>query len=83
MRLVRIIITSLAILIGLVVAAGLMLVGLVIFAIRRLLGQPVKMPVFRQPMRPASASSSASTTSRRHLGSDDVIDVVATEVKDS
>jgi len=74
MRFVQFVIASLVVIAGLVGALLLVVVGFVLFVLRRLFGRPAAMPQFqasfrRAPGRPASP--------RR----DDVIDVIATDVK--
>lgn len=76
MRFLRLLFTSLFVLAGLVGAALLVILGLFIFALNRLFGRPAAMPRFR-----ATVHTSRPTPPRAaHRG--DVIDVVATEVKD-
>jgi hypothetical protein len=75
MRLLRFIITSLAILAGLIGALALMMIGFVVFVLLRLFGRPATRPQFRRPARTNPARPAYSTR-------DDVIDVVTTEVKE-
>ncbi len=75
MRLLRFIITSLAVVAGLIGAFALVVIGSIAFVLLRLFGRPATAPRFR---RPASANPARPAYSNR----DDVIDVVATEVKE-
>jgi len=75
MRLIRFLITSLAVLAGLIGAVALMTIGLVAFGLARFFGRPAARPQFRRPVRSHPARPAYSTR-------DDVIDVVTTEVKD-
>ena len=75
MRLFRFIVTSLAVIAGLIGAVALMTLGLVAFGLARLFGRPAARPQFRRPVRFHPARPAYSTR-------DDVIDVVTTEVKD-
>lgn len=73
MRILRVIVTSLAVLAGLVGAAVVMVLGLFVFLFLRLFGRPARRPQF-QP-GPARARPAYSTKG-------DVIDVTATNVHD-
>jgi hypothetical protein len=75
MRLFRFITTTLAVIAGLVGAFALVLVGSVAFILLRLFGRPAVAPGFRRP-------AAASPRPPAYSGGDDVIDVVATEVKE-
>lgn len=76
MRLFQFLITSLVVIAGLIGAAVLVVLGLVLYVLNRLFGRTTTMPRFQasfrtsRPMPPRPASRA------------DVIDVVATEVKD-
>ena len=74
MPLVRFILTGLAVVAGLIGAFLLMMIGSVVFILLRLFGRPATRPRFNRPGRPASARPAYSNR-------EDVIDVVATEVK--
>jgi hypothetical protein len=76
MRLVKALITGIALLLSLFVGAILVTIGLIIFFLRRLLGRPATMPVFR------GATVRATPPRQPRMDQGDVIDVVATEVKD-
>jgi hypothetical protein len=73
MRLLRFIVTSLALVASLIGAFALVAIGFVVFVLLRLFGRPAARPRFprvsRDPARPAYAQR------------DDVIDVTATAVK--
>lgn len=75
MRLLRFIVTSLAVAASLIGALALVVIGFIVFVLLRLFGQAAVRPRFqrvpRQPARPAYSNR------------DDVIDVTATQVKDS
>jgi hypothetical protein len=75
MRLLRFVITSLAVVAGLIGALAVLAIGFVVFVLLRLFGRPAVRPQFRRPVphNPAPPAYSAR---------DDVIDVVATEVKE-
>jgi hypothetical protein len=75
MPILRFILTSLMVVAGLVGALLLMAVGLVIFVLNRLFGRPATMPRFQRPVGPSAAASKSAARG-------DVIDVVATDVKD-
>lgn len=75
--LIRFILTSLIVVAGLIGAVFLMLFGLVIFVLNRLFGRAAPMPRF-----PASFRTARPGQSRTRQPAGDVIDVVATEVKD-
>lgn len=73
MRLLRVIVTSLALLAGLIGAAVVMAMGFVLYLLLRLLGRPASRPQFhRGPPRVRPAYSAKN----------DVIDITATNVKD-
>ena len=75
MRLVRFLITSLAVMAGLIGAVALMTIGLAAFGLARLFGRSAARPQFRRPVRSNPARPAYSTR-------DEVIDVVATKVKE-
>ena len=75
MRLLRFIITSLAVLAGLIGALAVVAIGFVVFVLARLFGRPATRPQFRRSAQPNPARPAYSTR-------DDVIDVVTTEVKE-
>ena len=74
MRLLRLVITSLAVMAGLIGAVALMTIGLVAFGLARFFGRPAARPQFRRPVRSQPARPAYSTR-------DVVIDVVTTDVK--
>jgi hypothetical protein len=74
MRLLRFIVTSLALAASVVGALGLATIGFVVFMLLRFFGRPAARPRFqRRPRHPARPAYS---------NRDDVIDVTATPVKD-
>ncbi len=75
MRIINLLITSAAVIFGLLGAMLLVTIGFVIFALRRLFGRPAAMPRFPRPVRPA-------TTRPAYSSHDEVIDVVTTEAKE-
>ena len=75
MRIIQFILTGLIVAAGLIGALLLMAVGLVSFVLNRLFGRAATMPRFQ---RPAPSNPARPAYSNR---SDDVIDVVTTEVK--
>jgi hypothetical protein len=76
-RILRLLITSLVILAGLFGALLLMIIGLVSFLLSRLFGRAAPMPRFQASFRTARPGQP-----RTRPPAGDVIDVVATEVKD-
>jgi hypothetical protein len=74
---IRFLITTVVLIAGLIGAAFLVVFGLVIFIFNRLFGGAAPMPRFQATFR---TSRPAQTRARPPQG--DVIDVVATEVKD-
>ena len=74
MRLLRFVITSLAVLAGLIGALALVVIGSVAFVLLRLFGRPAVRPRFKRPVR-------ANPTRPAYSSRDEGIDVVATEVK--
>lgn len=76
MPILRLVVTSLVLIAGLIGAALLMLVGFVIFVFNRLFGRATPTPRFQASFRRQAGRPSAP--SQRG----DVIDVVTTEVKD-
>jgi hypothetical protein len=77
MRILRFLITSLIVIAGLVGAALLVVLGLVVFAFNRLFGRTTPMPRFQ-----ASFRTSRPAQPRTPQAQGDVIDVIATDVKD-
>jgi len=75
MRIFNFVVTTVAVVLGLIGAALLMAVGLSAYALRRLVGRPAALPSFHRPAQARPARPA-------YAGRDDVIDVVATEVKD-
>lgn len=74
MRLLRFIVTSLAVVASLVGALALVVIGFFVFVLLRLFGRPAVPPRFqRVPRNPAPPAYSSR---------DEVIDVTATTVKD-
>jgi hypothetical protein len=76
--LLRFILTSLIVAAGVIGAVLLMLFGLVMFFLSRLFGVKTQMPRFQATFH----RSSGRPTPPRAPSSGDVIDVIATEVKD-
>ena len=74
MRLLRFVFTSLAVMAGLLGALAVVAIGFVVFVLLRLFGRPAMRPQFRRPAR-------HHPTRPAYSARDDVIDVVATEVK--
>ncbi len=75
MRLLRFVITSLAVLASVIGALALVTIGFFVFPFLRLFGRPATLPRFqRMAPRPAARPAYSSR--------DDVIDVTATRVKD-
>lgn len=74
MRLLRFVVTSLAVAASLVVALVLMAIGLVVFVLLRLFGRPASRPHFHRAPR--------QSTGPAYSTREDVIDVTATPVKD-
>jgi hypothetical protein len=72
-RILRVIVTSLAVLAGLVGAAVVMTIGVLVYSLLRMFGRPARRPRF-QP-GPARARPAYATK-------DEVIDVTATDVKE-
>jgi len=75
MHLLRFVLTSLAVIAGLIGAFALLAVGFVVFFFARLFGRPATRPSFQRATR-------TTPTRPAYSNRDDVIDVVATEVKD-
>jgi hypothetical protein len=71
----RLLFASLAVLAGLFGALLLAVVGFVFFVFRQMLGRPAVMPRFQKPAGPTFVRPTPA-------GHGDVIDVVATEVKE-
>jgi hypothetical protein len=76
MRFLRLLITSLIVAAGLVGAVLLVVFGFVIFVLSRLFGRQAPMPRFQATFR------TSRPPAPRRPPADDVIDVVATQVKD-
>jgi hypothetical protein len=68
MRIFNFIVTTVAVVLGLLGALFLMTLGLLIYALRRLFGRPAALPSFQRPARPTPARPAYSSR-------DDVIDV--------
>jgi hypothetical protein len=77
MRILRFLVTSLVVIAGLIGAALLVVFGLVVFLFNRLFGRATPMPRFQASFR---TSRPAQPRARQPQG--DVIDVIATDVKD-
>ena len=75
MRFFRIVVTSLAVVAGLIGALALMAIGFVAFVLLRLFGRPARMPRFQASVRRAGARPA-------YTPKDDVIDVTATRVNE-
>lgn len=75
MRLLRFVITSLAVLASLIGALALVMIGFVVFVLLRLFGRPAALPRFQRPARPNPARPAYSNR-------DDVIDITTTRVND-
>ncbi len=75
MRLLRFVITSLAVIASLIGALALVTIGFIVFALLRLFGRPATRPRF-QRMAPRSSTRPA------YSNRDEVIDVTATRVND-
>ena len=74
MRLLRFIVTSLALAAAAIGGLALVAIGFVVFVLLRLFGRPATRPQFhRTPRNPAQPA---------YANRDDVIDVTATQVKD-
>lgn len=76
MHIVRFLIASVAVALGLMFTVVVAMVGLAVFTLRRLLGHPAARPVFkarfqRGPMPPRAT----------HIPRDGAIDIEATEIK--
>lgn len=76
MSVLRVLITSLIVVAGLIGAALLMVVGFVIFVLNRLFGRAAPMPRFQ------TSFQTSPPPQKRAPPQGDVIDVVATDVKD-
>ncbi len=76
MRLLRFIMTSLALLAAMIGGVALVTIGFIVFVLLRLFGRPAAMPRFQ--VRTARTAPARPAYSSR----DDVIDVTATQVKD-
>lgn len=77
MPVIRFLITTLVLIAGLVGAAFLVVFGLVVYLFNRLFGRATPMPRFQATFRTSRPAA------RRAPPAGDVIDVVATEVKDT
>jgi hypothetical protein len=75
MPLLRFIFNTLAVIAGLIGATALLAIGFVMFVLLRLFGRPAARPRFQRSVRSTPARPAYSSR-------DDVIDVVATEVKE-
>ena len=75
MRLLRFVITGLAVVASLLGALALVVIGFVVFVLLRLFGRPAALPRFQRPVRPGPARPTYSNR-------DEVIDVTATRVND-
>ena len=73
MRIIRVIVTSVAVLAGLIGAAAVMTIGVLVYAFLRMFGRPAQRPRF-QP-GPARARPA-------YAAKDEVIEVTATDVKE-
>lgn len=76
MRLLRFIVTSLAVIASLIGALALVIIGLFVFVLLRLFGRPAVKPRFQARFNRQTAARPA------YSDRDDVIDVTATPVKD-
>ncbi len=79
MPVIRFIIATLVVIAGLIGAAVLVVFGLVVFVLSRLFGRPAQMPRFQASFRSSRPGAAAGPARRTDPN---VIDVVATEVKD-
>jgi hypothetical protein len=75
MRLVRFLLTSLAVIAGLIGAFGLLVIGFLAYVFLRLFGRPATKPSFRRATR-------TTPTRPAYSNRDDVIDVEARPVKE-
>jgi|JI8StandDraft_1071087.scaffolds.fasta_scaffold274066_2 hypothetical protein len=75
MRLLRFVITGLAVVASLLGALALVVIGFVVFVLLRLFGRPAALPRFQRPARSGPARPAYSNR-------DEVIDVTTTRVND-
>jgi len=75
MRIVRFVITSLAVFAGLMGALAMVGIGFFVFVLLRIFGRPASLPRFQR-------RAPATPTRPAYSDRDDVIDVTATRVKD-
>lgn len=75
MRLLRFVITGLAVVASLLGALALVVIGFVVFVLLRLFGRPAALPRFQRPARFGPARPAYSNR-------DEVIDVTTTRVND-
>ncbi|HWA28488.1 MAG TPA: hypothetical protein VG734_22755 [Lacunisphaera sp.] len=76
MRLLRFVLTSLAVVAGLIGAFAVLTIGLFVYVLLRLFGRPAERPTFRRMGRTPANPAPPAYSSR-----DQVIDVVATKVE--
>jgi len=76
MRLLRFVLTSLAVIAGLIGAFGLLVIGFCAYVLLKLFGRPAQRPTFQRMGRPQ-----ANPARPAYSAHDDAIDVTATRVE--